>query len=133
MRILGIDYGTKRIGVAIADTVVNLAFAREAIPSTPDAHKAIAKMFIEEQCDHVVVGYPLLEDGEVGEQARITDAFAESLRNEGIRVVLYDERFTTSAAQRNLEHVPIKKRKKSIDSEAARLMLAEYLVSLDSN
>ena len=132
MRIIGIDYGLKRIGIAIGDTEVDMAFARDAIPSQPDAANAVAKLYKEELCEQAVVGHPILESGEPGEQARITEDFAEALKTLGVEVILFDERYTTSAARRNLAHMDSRDRKKHLDSEAARLMLAEYLASLDS-
>jgi len=132
LRILGIDYGLRRIGIAVGDTEVDMAFARDAIPSQPDAASAIAKLYRDEMCERAVIGHPILESGEPGEQARITEKFADSLKTLGVEVILFDERYTTSAARRNLAHMDSKDRKKYLDSEAARLMLAEYLASLDS-
>jgi putative Holliday junction resolvase len=134
LRILAIDYGTKRIGVAIADTQVHLAFAREPLLSRGEVEdsKAINDLFREERCDLVLVGLPILESGEEGEQSTLTRSFAARLMDLCVPVQLRDERYTTSAARANLAHVKPSERKSLLDSEAARLLLAEYLASLDT-
>lgn len=130
MRILGVDYGTKRIGLAIAETQVGLAFARPVMKSlgSPEADAAaIAKLAQEEDCALVVVGLPLTADGKEGDQAKICRQFGELLAAEGISVHFEDERYTTAVANVSLEYLNARKRRRVVDSEAARLLLIQYL------
>ena len=135
MRILGIDYGAKRIGVAIGESDVRLAFWRDALQGTgavrADAEKAFA-FFKDEGCELLLLGLPLLESGEEGEQAAITRDFGAALEELGAKVIYWDERYSTSQARRSLEHLSPGKRKEALDSEAARLLVAEYLASSDA-
>lgn len=130
MRVLGVDYGLKRIGLAVAETEVGLAFARKPVQSvgTPEADAAaIAKLAREEGFDLVVVGLPVLPSGEEGEQARISRAFGDRLASEGLAVEYVDERYTTALAEFALDHVRPKRRRAIAHSEAARILLIDYL------
>ncbi|MGI8923811.1 MAG: Holliday junction resolvase RuvX [Fimbriimonadales bacterium] len=130
MRVLGIDYGLKRIGVAIGESEVRIGFARSFIPcsGTPQTDaRLVADYSCSEGCDVVLVGLPYLESGDEGEQARLTREFAGHLQGLGVRVEFWDERYTTASARRNLAHVESGKRKRLLDSESARIMVTEYL------
>ncbi len=130
MRILGIDYGLKRIGIAIAETQFGLAFARPVVQSEGSVEKdaaAVAKLAADEECALVVVGLPLTPSGDEGEQAQISRDFGEALAAAGMTVHYADERYTTALANVSLEHVKPKKRKLVADSEAARILLIQYL------
>lgn len=130
MKIMGIDYGSSRIGVAVAEMGLRLAFARPYVRGQGSIEKdsanvgAIAK---EEGISFVVVGLPLLESGEEGEQAGIARRFGAGLAEQGLSVAFWDERFTTAAARMNLEDAPRKKQEELVDSEAARIMLVDFL------
>ncbi|MCW5946665.1 MAG: Holliday junction resolvase RuvX [Fimbriimonadales bacterium] len=130
MKVIGIDYGTKRIGIAVAETQLGLAFARPVMDSkgsTEADAKAIAELAREEECGLVVVGLPLTPSGEEGEQAAISREFGNALANEGVSVHFADERYTTALANVALEHLKSRKRKLLADSEAARILLIQYL------
>ena len=132
MRVLGVDYGIKRIGLAIGESEVVMAFARNYLSGTGDFAadaRSVADYAEREQCDLVLLGVPYLESGDEGEQARLTLKFADELTNLGVKLQLWDERYTTSAARSKLSHLDAESRKKAIDGEAARIMVLEFLES----
>jgi putative Holliday junction resolvase len=132
MRVLGVDYGTKRIGLAIGESEVSMAFARDFLAGCGDLAKdarSVADYAEKERCDLVLLGVPYLESGEEGDQAMLTRKFANELTNLGVKLQLWDERYTTSAARSKLSHLDPQSRKKVIDGEAARIMVLEFLES----
>jgi len=134
MRILGVDYGTKRIGLAIGEIEVKMAFAKKVIPSTGNPMKDaqnVARFCKEEECASIVVGLPVRARGEEGRQACITREFAEELRKMGFSVEYWNERYTSIAAEKELSHLKLKRLKEVADSEAARIMLMDYISSLE--
>jgi putative Holliday junction resolvase len=93
MRIAALDYGTQRIGVAVANTEVGIAFPATVLPNDLEQ---VARWLQQEGVQRVVVGAPYLMWGERGAQMHTVQAFAEQLRQRlGIPVELYDERLTT--------------------------------------
>lgn len=134
MKVVGVDYGSSRIGIAVADLSLRLAFSRPFVPGVGDLKKDasnIAKFARDEGATLVVVGLPLLESGKEGEQARISKQLGSLLSELGLSVIFWDERFTTAAARINLEMAPKKKRDRLVDSEAARIMLVDFLAKGD--
>ncbi|MFU8826404.1 MAG: Holliday junction resolvase RuvX [Brevefilum sp.] len=134
MKILGIDPGEKRIGVAISDPTGTIArplcvikhVAREA-----DAER-IAEIAQAEGVAIIVIGMALNADGEVGHQARKSQRFADVLRTKtAVPVELWDESGTTQAAQasRIALGVPRKKRQGHLDDLAASVLLQDYLIA----
>ncbi len=129
------DYGLKRIGIAIGEPEVKMAFARPLMPSkgsTQQDAEQLAELARTEECSLILLGLPLLESGEDGEQSQLTRNLGEELKGHGIRIEFWDERYSTSAAHSSLSHIDVRQRKKLLDSEAARLMVAEYLASSDA-
>jgi len=132
MRILGIDYGRKRIGFAISDPDGILAsplpiWTRTDIGSDVEH---VAQLVHENGVERIVVGLPLNMDGSAGEMVDEVAVFAERLRTRGkIPVVTFDERLTTAEAERVLVQANLsrKKRKGVRDSLAAVLILQGYL------
>ena len=101
MRVLALDYGRARTGVAVSDATRTIARPLQVILRAGDVAglDAIAGLVAEHEADTVVVGMPLTLRGERGEQARETDRFLEQLRERlDVDVVTYDERFTTTLA-----------------------------------
>ncbi|MFP4057315.1 MAG: Holliday junction resolvase RuvX [Candidatus Brocadiia bacterium] len=133
MRVLGIDYGERRIGLALGDTEAPVATGLPTIqraPSHGDPVEAIARVCREHQVDQVVVGLPLHMDGSRGDQARRAQAFAQRLRRAlDADVVTWDERLTTRQADRAMLQADLSRarRKKRRDRLAAQLMLQSYL------
>ena len=134
MRILGIDYGTRRLGLALSDEGEILASPLPVCVRTTikeDLH-FLAGLIREKQVGKIILGLPLNMDGSQGEMARVVQEFADELRSEcNVPVVLFDERLTTSEAERVLVHADIsrKKRKNLRDGLAAVLILQGYLDS----
>lgn len=132
MRVLGVDYGLRRIGLAIGETEIRMAFAKTTLPSkgdvSADAAAIIAYATLEE-CERIVIGLPSLDDGHEGEQASITRKFGDALTVLGATVEYCDERYSTTAARSALSHLDGRAAKKILDSEAARIILEAYLKS----
>lgn len=135
MRILGLDYGDVRIGIAVSDLTGMIAQS-EGVISGRDDEKRIAELdgYIEKyKPETVVLGYPLNMNGTKGERAEKSEAFAEVLKSRyNVKVVLWDERLSSMAAHRTLEEAGIsgKKRKGKVDPLAAAFILQGYLDSL---
>ena len=132
MRILGLDIGEKRIGVALSDPLKIIASALTAIERTTDetAVKQIIDLARENEAERVVVGMPRSLDGSLGKQAQAVQSFIDLLRGyTELPVVTWDERLSTVAAERTMLEVGMKrdKRKKRRDSLAAAFILQGYL------
>ncbi|WP_123039739.1 Holliday junction resolvase RuvX [Cohnella candidum] len=132
MRILGLDYGDRRIGVALSDAFGWTAQGLEMIERKKegDDFKRIAELVKEHEVESIVVGLPKNMNGTVGPRGEICMAFAEELRqNLSLPVHLWDERLTTVAATRTLLEADVsrRKRKQVVDKMAAALLLQNYL------
>ncbi len=127
MRILGIDYGEKRIGVAVSDPLGIIAQGIAVIGNIEELAKIIGQY---EKIDEIVVGLPKRMSGEIGIQAQKVLEFVERLKVAyPIPVSTWDERLTTAAAERTLISAGLsrEKRKKVIDRSAAAYILQSYL------
>ena len=130
MRIIGLDHGSRRIGLAIADLETRLAFARPALQRTNLASdlEAIQQMADDEDASTLVVGLPRNMDGSEGPQAQAARAFGQRLAAGGLDVVFQDERLTSwQAAEQLGPRRGRERRSGELDSAAARLILQEYL------
>ncbi|MBD3295967.1 MAG: Holliday junction resolvase RuvX [Candidatus Omnitrophica bacterium] len=132
MRIMGLDPGTKNIGVAVSDETGTIAQARQTLRRKNDkeAVKAVLEMARGMNVSLIVVGLPLNMDGSEGERARYSRGLAGMLESYGdIPVELWDERLSTVEAEKVMLEADIsrKKRKRAIDSLAARFILQGYL------
>lgn len=131
MKILALDYGQKRIGLAVAETSFRVVFPKGIIENRSDLFvvNELQKLIIGEKISKVVVGLPrYFASDETTEQERTTRTFYEMLKNElEIRVELFDERLTTRIATEKMK-VFVKKRKGMHDDEiAAQILLEGYL------
>jgi len=134
MRVLGLDYGERRIGVAVSDELGWTASAVGTVERTGDdgEFRRIAEMAQQYQADVIVVGLPVNMDGTLGPGAEKCKAFAERLRQTlNMPVQLWDERLTTVTAERTLIEAGMgrSKRKRVVDRLAAAVMLQHYLDS----
>ena len=132
MRIMGIDYGDARTGVAISDLLCTLVGSATVVPSrnTDKAVTDIVRLARENQVGEIVVGLPRNMDGTEGPRAELCRAFAETLRKAaGLPVTMWDERRTTVEAHNILSQHNYhgKKRKDTVDAVAASLILEGYL------
>lgn len=101
MKVLALDYGSARTGVAVSDPTGALARPLCVVEraATPDGLARLRDLVREEEAERVVVGLPLTLRGDVGEQARETEQFVEGLRAAvDVPVETFDERFTTTLA-----------------------------------
>jgi len=130
-RIIGLDHGAKRIGVAVGDTETGMAFAREAIKrrNLSDDLATVGGLCSREGAGLVVVGLPLNMDGSEGDQAAAARAFGAAVERIGLEVAYEDERLTSWEAGRRLAEAGRRPRRGSgeLDSTAARLILQQYL------
>lgn len=131
MRVLGLDHGSRRLGVAVGDTETGMAFARPAIRRRGGAVDldTIAGLARDEDTTLIVLGLPRNMDGSEGRQAAAARAFGERLGDIGLEVVYVDERLTSWEAGERLAAGGARPNRRSgeLDSAAARLILQEYL------
>ena len=133
-RIMGIDYGDARTGVAISDLLCSIVGSTCVVPSrnTDKAVADIVRMAKENQVGTIVVGLPRNMNGTEGPRAELCREFAARVEREtGLEVVLWDERRTTVEAHNILSQHNYhgKKRKDTVDAVAASLILEGYLNS----
>jgi putative Holliday junction resolvase len=133
MRAIGLDVGSKTIGIAVADPSGTIASARTVLARrghVADA-AAIAKLVRDEQAGSVVVGLPLELDGTVGHRARLVQSFIAVLKPalQDIPVHTWDERFSTAAAERTLLEADVSRahRRRAVDALAAQFILQGWL------
>ena len=129
-RILGLDFGRARIGVAISDELQMLAHPLETIPANEEPASRVAEIVREKQVDHVVAGIPRQMNGQIGTAATEVLEFVEKLRAIlPCPVVTWDERLTTVAAHRALRDAGKKTRdtRGYLDQVAAQMILQTYL------
>lgn len=131
-RILGIDFGTKRIGIAVSDPLRIIATGLKVVPNSPRACGEIGRIAQEYDVEKIVVGMPFNLKGEKAAMAKEVEAFMNELRaTTGKEVVDWDERFTSHTAHQTLLTMGVKKTrrqsKSQIDMMASALILQGYL------
>lgn len=138
MRIMGLDFGSKTVGVAVCDPLGITAQTVETI-TRKDENKlrqtlaAIEALIDQYKIERIVLGYPKNMNNTLGERAEKTEEFKAALeRRTGLPVILWDERLTTVAADRILIVSGVRRehRKEHVDQIAASLILQGYLDSL---
>lgn len=137
-RILGLDFGSKTVGVAVSDPLGITAQGVETIPREQEnkLRRTLARieaLIQEYQVDSIVLGFPKNMNNTVGERGEKTLAFGETLkRRTGLPVLLWDERLTTVTANRVLMESGVRReeRKSYVDKLAAVFILQNYLDSL---
>ena len=134
-RIMGIDYGDARTGVAISDLLCSIVGSTCVVPSrnTEKAIADIVRLAQENDVGRIVVGLPKNMDGTEGARAELCREFAEKLREAtGLEIAMWDERRTTVEAHNILSQHNYhgKKRKNTVDAVAASLILEGYLAFL---
>lgn len=131
-KIMGIDYGDARTGVAISDLLCSIVGSTYVVPSrnTEKAIADIVRLAKENMVGEIVVGLPKNMDGTEGSRAELCRAFAQQLEQAtGLPVAMWDERRTTVEAHNILSQHNYhgKKRKNTVDAVAASLILEGYL------
>lgn len=136
-RIMGIDYGTARIGVALSDELQMLAHPAETIAvGREDPIARLAAIAREQKVERIIVGLPREMSGAHGESAIVAKKFADQLRSVvQCEVQLWDERLSTVAAQRALREAGKSTRQSRgyVDQVAAQILLQSYLDSRELN
>ncbi|BDU74361.1 putative pre-16S rRNA nuclease [Mesoterricola silvestris] len=131
MRWMGLDHGTKNIGIAFTDDLEILASPFEVWPNQGEASLArLARLAKEEGAQALLVGLPLHKDGAESATAPLARKFGEALRDRtGLPLVFWDERLTSVEAERLLaaRGVKAKDRKARLDAAAAAVMLADLI------
>lgn len=134
-RILGVDFGRARIGIAVSDELGLLAHPVETIPARENAAQRVDEIAREKDVERVVIGLPRHMNGSMGEAAGEVLAFAEKLQKLlPCEVVVWDERLTTLAANRALREGGQKTRssRSFVDQVAAQMILQGYLDGMQS-
>ena len=139
MRILGLDYGSKTVGVAVSDPLMLTAQAVETITRKEEnkLRRTLARLEAlvkEYEVDRIVLGLPKNMNNTIGDRAEKTMIFGEMVeRRTGLKVVYWDERMTTISAERTLIESGIRRehRKEMIDQIAAVFILQGYLDSIN--
>jgi len=135
MRVLGIDLGSRRLGLALSDPEATIAYPLSVLErqGTKRDLVALAALIREHSVERVVVGLPIHLDGHSGPEAEAAKRFAEVLaRATDLEVDLIDERWTTVEAERALREMGMsgkrgRQRKQHVDAVAASILLRTYL------
>lgn len=135
MRIMGLDYGTKTVGVAVSDTLLLTAQGIETIERKEENKlrrtcARIEELIREYEVEKIVLGFPKHMNNEIGERAEKSLEFQKMLqRRTGLEIIMWDERLTTVAAEQTLIESGVRRenRKKYVDKIAAVFILQGYL------
>lgn len=126
-KLLGLDVGTVRIGVALGDTAIRIAIPHGAIEVDGRELEVIARLVIDNDIDTIVVGYPRNLSGGATEQTNLVEAFASQLKDMAPQVTFQDESLTSVMAEKRLEARKVPFSKGDIDAEAAAIILQDYM------
>ena len=128
-KVMALDIGTKRIGIALSDYLLMVANGHSYIPREPEenALESIKKIAKENHVEKIVVGLPLNMDGTKGFQAENCEEFASKIKD--FEVIFEDERLTSDTAEENLRNkkIDFRKDKGLVDIESACIILEQYL------
>jgi len=129
LRLLGIDYGEKRIGIAIGDGELLIVKPLCVIKNDKYVIDHIKKLVNDYSIDKIILGNPLKPTGGKSKMSEKVEEFASNLRSalEGVDIVLWDERYTSEEAERYIKEIPPKKRKEIKDKISAYIILKDYL------
>ena len=133
-RILGIDWGLRRIGLAVSDPGRDFVFARDVVtvPQGADAAQIIASHAQKEQVVGIVIGLPVRSDGTESDTTKMVREFADALaRVVSVPIVFVEENLTSFAAQEDMGRVRVTELKKRLDSESARVILENAIAIIN--
>ena len=134
-RVLGIDPGTKRCGIAITNTAQTMAFPRPAVSRDSRIFERLGELIEEESIGTIVIGRPIaLSGNETSSTTDADDFFSQVCEHVEIPVIQWDERLTTHEAQKSLSEAGLttKESRQRVDSAAAVIMLQNYLDGLNA-
>lgn len=131
-RILAIDYGTKRVGLALTDPLLTFAYPFKTLLNDKTLWKQLKLIMDEKGIHKIILGYPIREDGKESILIPKINKFKEKLEKLfKVEIILWDEIYTSRIAEKRILETRTKKKdrrdKKLIDSNAAAIMLQEYL------
>lgn len=131
-RIMAIDYGAKRVGIAVTDPLNIFAVPLVTLNNDSKLLQKIKEIITDKSVVKIVLGYPLKESGEKSSSTELVEEFLEKLKKAvNLEVVLVDERYSSEIAkERILASVPSRKKrrdKKAVDMRAAAVILEDYL------
>lgn len=131
-RILAIDYGEKRIGIAVSDPMQIIATPLMTLPNNKDFLLELKKIVVEKNVELILVGMPIKEDGSESRLKKEIDNFFQQIKNElKVEIILYDERYSSKIAEQQILESVLKKSKRRdkglIDRSAAAVFLQNYL------
>ena len=133
MRIMGIDYGDSRVGIALSDPLMITAQGHTTLPNKVYSKmiESVAKIAKEHSVDRIVIGMPKNLNGTLGDRAEVTQKFCDDLKAlvSDTEIILWDERLTTvqAAGILNVTNTRGKDRKNVIDTVAASIILQSYM------
>ncbi len=130
MKVLAIDYGTKRCGLAVGDRALGIAHPLTTLKRDDEFIENLKDILLSREIEEVLVGLPLNTDGSISKMAKRAIEFAHTISEQlKIPVKLVDERFTTNMANSILkeEDISSTRRKKKVDKISASLILQLYL------
>lgn len=135
MRILALDHGTRRVGVAVSDELQLIASPLEFIPAEPfeDFLARLRQILVQKEVGLILIGMPRNMDGSYGPAAQKVRDFVAALQSEiTVPIKTLDERLTTVQAQRSLIQANVRRdqRKQKVDMTAAAILLQSHLDSL---
>ncbi len=130
-RIMALDVGTKRIGIALSDYLHIIANRHSYIPRDKNSVNEIVKIAQENNVKKIIIGVPYNMDGTQGSQAQDCIDFANSIK--GYEIEFEDERLTSETAEENLkaQKINFRKDKGLVDVESARIILEQHLSRLN--
>ena len=120
MKYLGIDYGTKKIGLSLSDDGGSMAFPDRVVPNSKEGMEYIQTLIQKHTIQHVVIGHSKNNSGEDNEVMQYVYTYKKELEDEGINVILEPEFFTTVQAKRTSDDA-------HADASAAALILQSFL------
>jgi len=131
-RVAGIDFGLKRIGIAVSDAGKTIAFPVGVVPGGAKAIQEIKKALGSKlsEIDEIVIGLPLLLSGKEGDMSNAAKLFGKKLEEElKIPIRWIDERFSSKLADRSLREIHLKRKERTeiLDTTAAVMLLQSYL------
>lgn len=126
-RLLALDVGEKRIGIAQADTQVRIALPYDTVEVDGNEIQAITELVLSEKIDIIVIGYPRNQSGETTAQTAKVEEFADKLRLLDARIVFQDESLTSVLAEKHLASRKQPYSKADVDAFAASIILEDYL------
>jgi len=134
-RVLAVDWGERRIGLAVSDPhgVIATGLATLTVTNPEQGAARVTEVAREQEADSIVVGLPLLMSGERGEAAIAAEQFAAMLaKRSGLPVETYDERLTTALSQRRLRETGVRTghARERVDQGAAIALLESFLMRL---